>query len=392
MSRFHPTALIFSGFFLLGILIILWGVLLPDLTHSLQMSAAQSGWFFMVMALGTISGAYLGGKYVQKFNFLKLFAALALAETLLLLMISWVETSTELMIEIFLFGLFCSVMFTIGHTLIARLHANKRAQMMGLMDFMFSLGTLAAPFLVVVLYWWVEDWRWPLRLLALLLVGLAAYAYWIARLIQATPTQTAAPRQTLSYAAVLKQPAFVALVLAMLGYGAVEWGNGNWFVSYASTALQYPTEQARLIFAWFTGGMVLSRLGFAFLLPWCGARLLLRLLGALMLSGALLLKLAETSSVLALANFMLGLGLGGLFPLLLATAMDLDPQNGAVLSGLANIGGSVGCQIAALGTGLWANSAGIGTAFWLLPLAACWLFAMVWLFSRRATPRQAQLS
>ncbi len=25
MSRFHPTALIFSGFFLLGILIILWG-------------------------------------------------------------------------------------------------------------------------------------------------------------------------------------------------------------------------------------------------------------------------------------------------------------------------------------------------------------------------------
>ncbi len=390
MSRFHPTALIFSGFFLLGILIILWGVLLPDLTRSLQMSAAQSGWFFLVMALGTISGAYLGGKYVQKFNFLKLFAALALAETLLLLLISFVETSTELMIGIFLFGLFCSVMFTIGHTLIARLHANKRAQMMGLMDFMFSLGTLAAPFLVVVLYWWVEDWRWPLRLLAVLLVGIAAYAYWIARLIQATPAQPAAPRQTLSYAAVLKQPAFVALVLAMLGYGAVEWGNGNWFVSYASTALQYPTEQARLVFAWFTGGMVLSRLGFAFLLPWCGARLLLRLLAALMLSGAVLLKLAETSSVLALANFMLGLGLGGLFPLLLATAMDLDPQNGAVLSGLANIGGSVGCQIAALGTGLWANSAGIGTAFWLLPISACWLCAMVWLFSRRATPRPAQ--
>lgn len=389
MSRFHPTALIFSGFFLLGILIILWGVLLPDLTRSLQMNAAQSGWFFLVMALGTISGAYLGGKYVQKFNFLKLFAALALAETVLLFLISLVETSAELLMGIFLFGLFCSVMFTIGHTLIARLHANKRAQMMGLMDFMFSLGTLAAPFLVVVLYWWVEDWRWPLRLLAVLLLGLAAYAYWIARLMQAAPAQAAAPRQTLSYAAVLKQPAFVALLLAMLGYGAVEWGNGNWFVSYASTALQYPTEQARLVFAWFTGGMVLSRLGFSFLLPWCGARLLLRFLASLMLAGAVLLKLAETSSMLALANFMLGLGLGGLFPLLLATAMDLDPQNGAVLSGLANIGGSVGCQIAALGTGLWANSAGIGTAFWLVSMAAGWLFAMVWLFSRRATPRQA---
>jgi fucose permease len=384
MSRFHPTALIFSGFFLLGILVILWGVLLPDLTASLQMNAAQSGWFFLVMALGTITGAYLGGKYVQKFNFLKLFAGLAFTETLLLLWLSFASSATELMLGIYLFGLFCSVMFTIGHTLIARLHANKRAQMMGLMDFMFSLGTLAAPFLVVVLYWWQQDWRWPLRLLACLLVVLAAYAYWIAKQVQVTPAQAAEPRQTLSYAAVLKQPVFVALVLAMLGYGAVEWGNGNWFVSYASSALQYPTEQARLMFAWFTGGMVLSRLGFSYLLPWCGAPLLLRLLAALMLTGAVLLKLVETPSLLGLANFLLGLGLGGLFPLLLATAMDLDPHNGAVLSGLANIGGSVGCQVAALGTGLWAQSAGIGTAFWLLPISACWLFAMVWLFSKRA--------
>ena len=387
MSRFHPTALIFSGFFLLGILIILWGVLLPDLTKSLQMTSAQSGWFFLVMALGTVSGAYLGGKYVQKFNFLKLFAALALTETVLLTGLSFVTNVTQLLIGIYLFGLFCSVMFTIGHTLIARLHEHKRAKMMGLMDFMFSLGTLAAPFLVVMLYWWQEDWRWPLRLLAISLIGLAVYALVIAKAMKAGPPQAEPPRKSLSYSAVLKQPAFVALALAMFGYGAVEWGNGNWFVSYASTALEYPTEQARLVFAWFTGGMVLSRLGFSYLIPVFGARHLLRILAACMLMGALCLKLADSTLFLGGGNFLLGLGLGGLFPLLLATAMDLDPQNGAVLSGLSNIGGSLGCQVAGLGTGLWANSAGIGTAFWLMPIAACWLFATVWLFSHRATPR-----
>ena len=31
MSRSAPTAVIFSGFFLLGNLIILWGLLLPDM-------------------------------------------------------------------------------------------------------------------------------------------------------------------------------------------------------------------------------------------------------------------------------------------------------------------------------------------------------------------------
>lgn len=120
-----------------------------------------------------------------------------------------------------------------------------------------------------------------------------------------------------------------------------------------------------------------------------GARHLLRILAACMLIGAISLKLADSTLLLGGGNFLLGLGLGGLFPLLLATAMDLDPQNGAVLSGLSNIGGSLGCQVAGLGTGLWANSAGIGTAFWLMPIAACWLFATVWLFSHRATPRAA---
>jgi MFS transporter, FHS family, glucose/mannose:H+ symporter len=389
MSRFHPTALIFSGFFLLGLLIILWGVLLPDLNSQLGMTAAQSGWFFMVMALGTVTGAYLGGKYVQKFNFLKLFAGLALIETVILLGISLAQSAWQLLLGIFLFGLFCSVMFTIGHTLIARLHADKRAKMMGLMDFMFSLGTLAAPFLVVVMYWWLPDWRWPLRLLAMLLVLLAVYALLIARQLKADPTAAEAPKHSLSYKAVLKQPVFVALALAMFGYGAVEWGNGNWFVSYASSALMYPTEQARLIFAWFTGGMVLSRLGFAYLIPYLGATRLLRLLVVTTLAGAVLLKLADSTLWLSSGNLLLGLGLGGVYPLLLSTAMDLDARNGPVLSGLSNIGGSLGCQLAGLGTGLWANVAGIGTAFWMLPLVALWLFASVWLFSRRARALQA---
>lgn len=391
MSRFHPTALIFSGFFLLGLLIILWGVLLPDLNRELGMSAAQSGWFFLVMALGTVSGAYLGGKYVQKFHFLPLFAALALIETVILLGISLVQSAWQLLCGIFLFGLFCSVMFTIGHTLIARLHANKRAKMMGLMDFMFSLGTLAAPFLVVVLYWWLPDWRWPLRLLALLLVALAVYALLIARRAIADPAAEPEPRHSLSYKVVLKQPVFIALALAMFGYGAVEWGNGNWFVSYASSALLYPTEQARLIFAWFTGGMVLSRLGFAYLIPYLGATRLLRLLVLMMFAGAMLLKLADSSWALSAGNLLLGLGLGGVYPLLLATAMDLAPQQGPVLSGLSNIGGSLGCQLAGLGTGLWANVAGIGTAFWMLPLVALWLFAAVWLFSHRAAQAAARI-
>ena len=86
---------------------------------------------------------------------------------------------------------------------------------------------------------------------------------------------------------------------------------------------------------------------------------------------------------MALGNLALGLGIGGLFPLMLSTAMDLDSDNGPVLSGIASIGSSIGFQFAGLLTGVWAQQAGIAQAFWLIPLASIWLFGCLWLFQRR---------
>ena len=62
------------------------------------------------------------------------------------------------------------------------------------------------------------------------------------------PTQAAEPRQTQF---VLRGGAETTGIcrfgaLAMLGYGAVEWGNGNWFVSYASTALHVSNRTSEI--------------------------------------------------------------------------------------------------------------------------------------------------
>ena len=383
MSRSAPTAVIFSGFFILGNLIILWGLLLPDMAASLGMSATISGLFFSLMSVGTIIGAILGGKYAQKFHFLRLFGALALCEVVLLLLLSIIPSWYFLLPLIILVGMTYSIMFTIGHTLIARLFANKRAAMMGLMDFMFSLGTLAAPLWVVALFWVLDDWRWPVRIIAagLLVVGL--YSWQVAKAHPVLGLSVSTQGQSLSYAAILRQPLFMLLLLVMIGYGAAEWGHGNWFVSYAVDGLGLASEQARLLLAWFTGGMVLSRLGFALLLRWVSAGVLMLMLGALALTGALCIVFSPSVTLLMLGNLLLGLGVGGLFPLMLATVMDIDSDNGPVLSGVASIGSSIGFQFAGLATGLWAQQAGILQAYWLVPLACGWLLLMIVLFYQR---------
>lgn len=387
MSRAAPTAVIFSGFFILGNLIILWGLLLPDLAAELALSKSLSGLFFSLMSAGTILGAVLGGKYAQKFQFLKLFAALALLSACWLLLISLVNDWRYLLLLITLIGMTYSIMFTIGHTLIARLFANRRAAMMGLMDFMFSLGTLTAPLWVVLLFRYLDDWRWPLRILAFGLVVIACYSYWAASRLPALAQPSRSGARSLSYTALLRQPLFLLLLLVMIGYGAAEWGQGNWFVSYAVTGLGLQAEQSRLLLAWFTGGMVLSRLGFALLLRWLTASQLLLILGILTISGALLVKLGATVALLGVGNLLLGLGIGAIFPLMLATVMDLDSDNGPVLSGIASIGSAVGFQFAGLLTGLWAEQAGIVNAFWLVPLASFWLLLTLLVFCRLLAAR-----
>jgi fucose permease len=176
---------------------------------------------------------------------------------------------------------------------------------------------------------------------------------------------------------------FLLLALAALGYGAVEFGNGNWFVSYAQQGREFSGEDARFIFAFFTGGMAISRLGFSFLLAWFSPHRLMLILGSVMVAGTFIIKLAVEPQLMSFGNFLVGLGLGGLFPLMLSSAMDLDSDNGPLISGVCVIGSSVGVQLASFGTGVWASFAPLTTAFWVIPISALWLWAMVWGYSRR---------
>ena len=385
MPRSFATSVIFIGFFLLGMVFILWGILLPDLAKNLAMSDAISGAFFTLISLGSIVGAFIGGKYIQRFDFMSLFASLSLLMALLLVALASVTHWWWLLIGGFTMGLITSSLFTIGHTMIARLHADRRSTMMGLMDFMFSFGTLAAPLYISGMYLLDFDWRWPLRFLAVAIVMLAAYAWHVAHQTKkrVVPGTTAAPRQNLTYTTVIKQPVFLLLALSAVGYGAVEFGNGNWFVSYAQEGHGFAGDDARLVFAFFTGGMAVSRLGFSSLLRWFSAHRLMVILASLMAVGALIIKLANEPQLMAFGNLLVGLGLGGLFPLMLSCAMDIDSDNGPLISGVCVIGSSIGVQIASFGTGLWATFAPLTTAFWMIPIGALWLWAMAWGYSRQ---------
>ena len=148
MNRTLATTVIFSGFFLLGILLLMWGILLPRMAAELTMSSFVSGALFTLFSLGMMMGAIIGGKYAARFEFLPLFASLSLVNALFIVIAGLMPNWPGLLVIVFIVGVLSSCKITIGHTVIAQLYVEKRFAMMGIMDFMFSLGTLVASFYV----------------------------------------------------------------------------------------------------------------------------------------------------------------------------------------------------------------------------------------------------
>jgi len=390
MSRLPATIVIFAGFFLIGKLFLLWGILLPDIAADLQMSELISGALFSLFSVGMMLGAVIGGKYASRFEYMPLLAALLSINTVLLLLVSVLSSWQWFLVLAVLIGVVSSTIFTIGHTLIARMYAEKRFTMMGLMDFMFSLGTFAASFFVTLLYLVEHNWRLPIQVLAGVMMILSCYTYIAARSqAKVLKGQPKAPKKTLAFGVIIKQPVFIFMALLAFGYGAVEFGNANWFVSYAQNGLGFSGEQSRNLLACFTAGMVISRLTFPFLLRFVSVHRLIVLMATASLAGVFTLKLMPSLYGIGAGNLLLGLGLGGLFPLMLSAAMNIDSDNGPVLSGIAIIGNSTGVQVASFSTGLWANFAPLTTAFWVIPIGGCLLGLASYGYSRKIKYRNS---
>ncbi|WP_420934287.1 MFS transporter [Alteromonas sp. A081] len=389
MSRAPATIIIFSGFFLIGKLFLLWGILLPNIAENLNMTELVSGALFSLFSVGMMFGAMLGGKYASRFEYMPLLASLFSMNTLLLVLVSLLSSWQWFLVLAILIGVVSSSILTIGHTLIARMYAEKRFTMMGLMDFMFSLGTLAASFFVTLLYLVDHNWRLPIQVLAGVMAILSCYIYITARSqakISANAEKTV--KKTLTFGIIIKQPVFMFMALLAFGYGAVEFGNANWFVSYAQKGIGFTGEQSRNLLACFTAGMVISRLLFPFLLRFVSVHRLIIMMATASLVGVLVLKIMPSFYGIGAGNLLLGLGLGGLFPLMLSAAMNIDSDNGPVVSGIALIANAIGVQVASFSAGLWANFAPLTTAFWVIPIAGGVLWVASYGYSRMLKQRK----
>lgn len=260
-------------------------------------------------------------------------------------------------------------------------HAELRAVALSEANVIASLVATAAPLLVGGLAPLPGGWR--------LALGLAAFAPLLMRLgigrvafpQPASDTQEAPSR---------RQPLplmfwvfWVTLVLAV----SVEFCMISWSADYLATGLGMLKVNAAQSVSLFLGGMILGRLAVSRLVQRFSARRVV--IGCVLLAGGGFALFWTTHTILVgqVGLFVTGLGVAGLYPLLLSLSIGSAGNNTVQASGRATLASGTAILALPLVLGRLADMVGIRLAYGVVAVLLAGIFGIILATARQAAAK-----
>ncbi|WP_394788940.1 MFS transporter [Rhodoferax sp.] len=370
--------------FCAGIFAAILGTVTPELREELD-NYQQMGILMMVWSAGGVLGALQGGRMAQRYAPRPLFLTYTCMALLSVSLIVWSPNFAVLLAGFFLVALCETALFTLAHSILANIspQAEVRARMLSMVDVAFSLGNLVSPMAVIGVQQFSHNWRTPYAVYLLPLLTVLA-AFWPRRHFESlAPVQHAASPEgkSMGYLQLLQRPVVFWAVLGGVLSGFLEWGQNFWYVSFGIDAQQLAPNTARMGLEFFVAGMIVARLWQAFWHSSWPLRQKLWRLNLLALTGmAMNVALAGHGGwmLAGLGNFLFGVGVGVVFPVLLAIMIDSMPAQASKLSALLMIGYSIGSQLAGLVVGSLSDVVGVHWAYASLLLVVVAFTGVVW--------------
>lgn len=339
----------------------LLGNLTSELSDDLHLSAKHIGWLVFIGSSGSALGAFLGGDIAYRVRPLILvYVYLAGMLASIMLLVSSTQFTT-LAIGFLCYEIMLTALLTLSHTMIGQMDLTSaiRARMLALLDVGWSVGASIAPIWVVFLLRGYPSWRFPYALFILLVVALiAAYSRKIIRtsidsihLHRQPSTDEPSIQASHTYWQLITSRWTIWAWVAAILIGYVEWGHTYWFVNYAHQGRDISLDNARWGLLAFTAGMVLARAWQTFIHSHLSTeqRLVrLSIVGCVMFALIAWFPNPTLMPYVLGTNFLAGVGIGIVFPILLNHLIDFAPHDTAKFSALLMLGILMGAQLAGL--------------------------------------------
>ncbi|MEP2947592.1 MAG: MFS transporter [Lentilitoribacter sp.] len=342
-------------FFIWGAMALVVGPLMPETVAAFSLSGTESGMIFIVWSSGFSIGS-LGSKYLlDRFKIGAILSGAALLSALFCMFLYLSGDFIQYLTSFLPLGIMGGVSFTAGHTFVGQTFTENRASALGALDVVFSLGNVVSPLLLIVLFSSGFGWKSPFLIASCAFLASAAAYFTLFRSATLSSGQELSDdenkdaQQQTSKRKAEQLPIWVLAVPACF-LGAVEWSHNIWFVSYAID-IGLDDNISRVSHAAFLAGMIMIRI----LTIIIGNRIhnvrLVRTLFAMTLMGNLGIIFATNVELQVLSNVIMGFGMGAMFPVLLARAMDVNPQRSSSFSIAMILGTTVGGQLSSLSIG-----------------------------------------
>ena len=377
------TIAAYVSFIPVGIATVLLGPLLPSLSARWSLNYSQAGALFTAqyfastcaVALSGVLASRWGYRFAIKFGLLLMAAGLAL----LLSGPKWL-------------GIFCIAAYGAGlgtavpaaNLAVADANPERRSATLNLLNFFWSMGAVACPFLVAAA---AKSNRLPLFLVCVSGFSLAV-AIGIALLPAGTVQPSSKQEAGLNILSMIRAqlPAFMALAALFFLYVGTENAFGGWVATYAKTLPSLTPAMSLRTPSFFYAALMLGR--------WIAPLLLRRLDEVRLVQVGLIVACAGTAGLVMSHNLLsvvasacaAGLGLSAVYPITIALLSHqfgaAASQIGSFMFVLSNIGGGLLPWI----VGLLSNHSGTLTSGLFVPLSGCALMFLLFLRGfRKAT-------
>ena len=336
-----PTAVSHAAFVPTGIVTVLLGPALPTLSARWSMNDAQAGQFFTVQFLASLGGNVLSGMLVQRFGYRVVLLAglLCMAMGAMGLPLSayhWMGVAA-----VACYGVGLGLVIPTCNLLVAEVNPTRRAAAVSLLNFSWSVGAVACPFLLAP-FQRAGHLNWFFYGLSVFILLVAAS---LARV--GLPGAVGDDRGP-SLRAVLKllrAPAAIALGAMFFVYVGIENSVGGWLASYAKRVVDGAGTMWVTAPSYFYGGLLAGRGLAPPLLRRVSEANVVRACVAIALLGVAALLGSGSLAAIFVSATLIGLGLAVVYPItiaLLSSAFGAHATRlGSVMFMLASLGAAV---------------------------------------------------
>jgi fucose permease len=374
-SRLHlsPNAIAHALFVPNGVITVILGPLLPLLSSRWGLNDTQAGYLvtaqFLACLVATLASAeilpWLGFRWTMVVGLV--FMAFGTA-TLMASSYTWALAAAACN------GIGIGLASPTTNLLVARTPADRRASSLNLLNFFWSAGAMACPFLVAAFQ---SEGRIQVFLYS---VAGSVVIFMVALIL--TPLEVTAhdvhPTQARSRLQYLRTPTAVLLGTLFFVYIGTESAFGLWLATYAKRASDIGGTWWATAPSYFYGALLVGRLAAPLILRKISDAKLARLgAGVACVGGAALIAVHSLLGI-AICAALTGLGLSTLYPIaigfLSASFGTAASRIGGTLFAIATLGGAIVPWLVGL---VSTHSGSLRTAL-LVPLLSC--VSIVWFY------------